>query len=330
MKLHVAWASDNEYAPHTGASILSVLDQNSKLFDGIVVHILGYELDNDNKEKLMGLGKGYKDAEIRFYDVSAIDKLVQLHRTSSFPPVAFAKVLLPELLDESIDKVLYLDSDTIVRRTLRKLVDFDLKGYHVGAVLDLGRKEHKIRSGYKESEHYFSTGVLLMNLKKWREDGTADKIIAKANQTTERLPFPDQDIINNCLQETALILPPRYNAMHATVGVRYENLKLLTAEWENYYAEALVREANTDPVIVHFSGPMNHPWAKNCLNPFADLYEKYQAMSPWPLEISDTEEGSWQQRMKYKACCKYPHWLARSICGKGVQKKAVPQVRTKI
>src|SRR4051812_34389773 len=73
------------------------------------------------------------------------------------------RVFLPELLPH-VDRVLYLDSDLIVRDSLAPLFETDLAGNLVGAVTNVFQHNHLHRPaqlGLAGPHVYFNAGVLL-------------------------------------------------------------------------------------------------------------------------------------------------------------------------
>ena len=86
---------------------------------------------------------------------------------------------------------------------------------------------HLQRYGFT-SEHYFNSGVMLINLQAWRGERLHEALDCYAKQLYERLPWWDQDVLNLALQNRWKPLGPEFNA---TWKVPVEK-----------------------PVIVHFSG----------------------------------------------------------------------------
>ena len=71
---------------------------------------------------------------------------------------AFFRYFIADEVQE--DRVLYLDSDTIVNAKLDDLFTMDLQGYAIAAVQDFGQ------DGWLTT---FNAGMLLIDAKKWRE-----------------------------------------------------------------------------------------------------------------------------------------------------------------
>lgn len=105
-----------------------------------------------------------------------------------------------------LDRIVSLDVDTIAAKDVSGLWDYPIDDYWLA-----GAKEP-----YKSSEEslYINAGVMLMNLKKLREDGKGDEIIEHLN--TFRYLFPEQDCINRLCQGGIYKIPSDYNANNYT------------------------------------------------------------------------------------------------------------------
>ena len=110
--------------------------------------------------------------------------------------VAFTK-LFPEE-----DLILSLDVDAIVDRDISPLWDYDMGGYYVAGVPEIEKS--------KNGKIYINGGVVLMNLKKIREDGIDDRMIRGLNSAY--CWAPDQNVINEYCQGKILPLPSEYNS----------------------------------------------------------------------------------------------------------------------
>ena len=91
------------------------------------------------------------------------------------------------IADEVIeDKVLYLDSDTIVNTKLDDLFFLDLQGYAIAAVQDFDQ------SGWLTT---FNSGVMVIDAKKWRENRLTQSLLELTAKHHEHV-YGDQGILN--------------------------------------------------------------------------------------------------------------------------------------
>lgn len=125
---------------------------------------------------------------------------------------AYYRLKLASLTD--VDKIIYLDSDIVVLDNILSLWRYDINDYFIGAIEDKYSDLMGYRVGLSENDIYINSGVLLMNLKKIREENIENLFFEKL-----RLPnndYSDQDVINDLCKEKILFLPLKYNLMLTT------------------------------------------------------------------------------------------------------------------
>jgi lipopolysaccharide biosynthesis glycosyltransferase len=169
---------------------------------------------------------------------------------------AYYRLLAGELLPTHVTRVLYLDSDVLVRGDLRTLWETDLQGFAVAAVRDQGAdKDPRYRAaiGMSPEMFYFNSGVLLIDLERWRCEGIGGKVIEFSLRYPNRMSH-DQCALNGFLQGRCLRLDDKWNAQ-----------SILFAHREN------VPELLTRTAIVHFTNS-NKPWRSVRAHPLAPLY----------------------------------------------------------
>ena len=136
------------------------------------------------------------------------------------------RAALPKIFP-SLDKILSIDYDVIIKENISDLWDISLDGYYIAGV----KEKHKSN----DNRTYINTGVLLFNLKAWREDGIDNKIINDLN-TYYRF-YPEQDCFNELLQEKILELPADYNVNNYSYPT-YNHIKCLhyaaIKNWEKF------------------------------------------------------------------------------------------------
>ena len=201
---------------------------------------------------------------------------------------AYYRLLLTELLPNNIDKVIYLDSDIIVRHSLEDMYRTDIENIAVAVVPDMDegsiQKFNYLR--YEQRLGYFNSGVLLINLKYWRKHNLLNEYIIFATQYPERLKFHDQDVLNYVLRESKKVLPLKYNVQD---GFFKKNPNM------SWVYEDELREAINEPYVVHFTCGRNKPWIKGCEVPYKEEFFKYRDFTKWK---NDPLKGSFKIRIK--------------------------------
>ena len=111
----------------------------------------------------------------------------------------FMKLMLPELLDE--DRIIYLDSDLVVRRDLSELFSSDIGGYVVAAsgVAEIEwqlERSFFASLGLNEKAKYFNGGVMLIDLQRWRASRITEKCMEFIEKYPRELITADQTVLN--------------------------------------------------------------------------------------------------------------------------------------
>lgn len=114
--------------------------------------------------------------------------------------------LLADKVDILPDKIIYLDTDTIINSDLNQLWDIDVTNYEFACVKDIYNWASPSRWSIK---NYFNAGVLLFNMKLCKET----KLFEKARElvNNKKLLYVDQDALNRSVTKK-LMLPTRFNA----------------------------------------------------------------------------------------------------------------------
>lgn len=114
--------------------------------------------------------------------------------------------LYADLVEALPDKVLYLDNDVICRLDPTDFYSQDMSEYSVAGVLDYYGSHFLKKKPF--ARDYLNSGVLLLNLKRIRENGLFQKCRNKC--INEEMFMPDQSAINK-LCEDKKICPRKYN-----------------------------------------------------------------------------------------------------------------------
>lgn len=167
---------------------------------------------------------------------------------------SFYRLLIPELVT-GYDKCIYLDSDILVDSDLQELFDIELKDHYLAGVKDCHiftdgstMTKHQMDLGIPSLKSYINAGVLLMNLKKMREDNLVIRFLKEVKKENR---FEDQDVLNFCCYGFIKILPLRFNLFHFYKGRTFRHLFDLPYDRSDYLF-------NWDrPAILHMGGRTN-------------------------------------------------------------------------
>jgi len=252
-EINIVFCIDKQYAQHLGAAITSVIINNAQ--ENICFHVICDTLDDWNLNKFRELSRRYRrNIDFYFIKTKPFANLKVSHHVS---PATYFRLAVPYILPQNIEKVLYLDSDLIVRGSLRKLWECDIKDKPIA-----GRpykNQERIDSLDLNSRIYFNAGVMLINLECWRERNISIQALKFLEENPELVLFWDQDALNKVIDG---------------------DLSILSEEWNNtIYLNSSQSHLLEDSKIVHFVGSLK-PWNK-CSDIRKEIYWKYIRQSPW-------------------------------------------------
>jgi lipopolysaccharide biosynthesis glycosyltransferase len=193
-----------------------------------------------------------------------------------FSSANYFRLLLPKLLPQ-LDRVLYLDADTVARADLSALFElFDDKHPlqacrdYCGTIANpLIHLPNFAAFGLSADTPYFNSGVLLMNLRLWREEMISEKIMALGRKSPETTFFADQTAINIILKDRIGVLDPEWNAQ--TI-----HPKVLDGTWEVPFVPQDLENAR----IVHYTSEFK-PWNLGKNQPMARYFQCVLARTAW-------------------------------------------------
>lgn len=145
--------------------------------------------------------------------------LKRLAVSERYPPSTYLRLLIPTFLPKSLEKAIYLDSDVVVHGNIADLWNVELAGKVLLAVQDRGVPTVGSRWGlpnYRElgldaSSTYFNSGVLVLDLRAWRELDLADRVIEYLVAQPHQMRFGEQHAVNAMLARSWGALETRWN-----------------------------------------------------------------------------------------------------------------------
>jgi len=281
-RLNVLYQFDNKYAPYAGVSITSLLENNSD-FDHICIYILENGVSEENKTLFMKTAQKYQGCEIRIIKTDALVAQMKQWDMPSYRGsyAANLRLFFDYLIEDDIESLVYLDSDTVITGSLRDLVETDIGNCALGMVVDsLGRK-HKKYLGLESEKYYYNSGMLLYNTKKWKELECSERIVEHIKNVRSHYVAPDQDLLNVVLRGKIFPLPTSYNYQPVYCLLTDQQYLRIFKE-EGFYNIQEMQEARENICIYHtyrFLGEF--PWHKNNSHPNNDLFDYYLEKSLW-------------------------------------------------
>jgi lipopolysaccharide biosynthesis glycosyltransferase len=270
--LQVACAADEAYVPHSAAMLHSVLVHGGSDIQVHYLHGPAFPVESQHLLREMVERNGGSIAFLCIPD----EDVAGLPGMAYITVPMWYRIFLPELLPH-VDRVLYLDVDTVAVDSLDELWRTELTDCFVAAVTNVFMRQdasHPSALGLGGERAYFNSGVLLMNLDEMRRHGCSRSLRELALTQGSKLDWPDQDALNLVLGGRRRPLHPRWNCMNS----------VLNFPWSaNVFGAGAVEEARRRPGIRHFEGPaLNKPWHYLCERTGRELYLAHRLQTPWP------------------------------------------------
>jgi lipopolysaccharide biosynthesis glycosyltransferase len=257
--LIVAYSGDINYFPHIGVSLTSLLRFNK--LDRVFLLT-----DTFSKAKSKELSEYAKKLGVNLNILEVNISSYNLKTSKKIPLATYYRILLPELLND-INKVIYLDGDTIILGSLEYIWNINIGSNVVVAVEDGSiNKSVKIKL-FGKKKPYFNCGVLAIDLGYFRNNNLTELMLKFAQEHKEKITYHDQCVLNYFLQDKWHKLSAEYNLM---------SCHLLN--------EKKFKKAIQFPVIIHYNSFYGKPWDFYCTHPMKDVYLKIREQTPWRFD----------------------------------------------
>ncbi|MBQ8868267.1 MAG: glycosyltransferase family 8 protein [Oscillospiraceae bacterium] len=284
-EIPVFFSIDNSYAPFLAAALYSAQKNCNKNRKYRAV-VLYQDLSEENIKRLSALAS--ENFSIDFVEMksgldSITDRMSNRLRCDYFTLTIYFRLFIPAMVPE-YDKGIYIDSDVIVCGDLAELFDTDLKDNLMGACTDLSVADVPELVNYMENavgvkkEEYINSGVLLMNLKKMREQNLESHFLNLLNTYHFDCIAPDQDYLNAICNGKILYLGQEWDTM------------------PNQSAEPL-----KDPKLIHYN-LFSKPWCYDGVQ-YSKEFWQYAQNCGYIDEIKAYKEAySDEQKKKDSEC----------------------------
>lgn len=201
---------------------------NKRIFEGLLLSVMSLAKTSDEELNvyLLTMDLSFENANFQpFSDdqISVIDKILKEKNSKSkaikidvtkeyiekmskgknhkngYTPYATLRLLL-DLIPNLPEKMIYLDVDTMCVSDIKQLFEIDVKDFDFAAV-----KDYMGRFWIKRT--YCNSGIMLMNLKRIKEDGLFEKCRNQINKV--KMLMPDQTALNK--HGKKMFLPFKFN-----------------------------------------------------------------------------------------------------------------------
>ena len=231
------------------------------------VYVMHTDLEAEDKAKILTKLKPNINPIYIYMDKTLFKGAPKVKR---YPYEIYYRIFAPKMLPESVDRILYLDSDLIVHKNIDELYNTNFEGNLFVACTQIrGFMQwfNRVRLTCNKNHFYINTGVMLMNIKELRELIDTDKIFKFIRRNGWRMALYDQDVIFKFFGDRIKPIPATiYNCADRTI--MFYNLHCpkhkIDADW-----------IENNNVIIHYLGK-NKPWKDNYKGILKDYYYKYK------------------------------------------------------
>ncbi|OCG10413.1 glycosyl transferase family 8 [Gilliamella sp. App6-5] len=262
--INIAFCSDRNYLKYVAMAIQSIYFNN--LNNSLKFHVFLYDVLQEDIDKLKQM---CLDISIYSIPKEFLDKYDNEHAIKHLNRSMYIRLLVPRLLKEKVDKLIYLDADILCFKDISAINNINIDNVICAASVDSLNKEN-VHSNVKRlnlsTTNYFNSGFLYINIKRWNDFHTEEKVNDIILEHREQLLYPDQDALNIVLQNNVLIIEPNWNFLFTWVADKNQN-KFLESE-------------SVIPYFIHFTGARK-PWYLEHLGVAQDWYVFYKHFTPW-------------------------------------------------
>ncbi len=270
--------SSKKFFKYLVVMLASLYENNQDI--NLMVHVMHSELDTVDLN-LLKTQAAECNNEINPIEIKA-EQFEKLPTRQHWPAVLYFRLLAADLLPDAVERVLSLDIDIIVRKSLRALYETKLENCYIAACEDtLNTTRYKKRLQMPLDSTYFNAGVMLLHLRKMREDNIGlGTFMRVSEEQGPHLTIPDQDLLNLVLAANIQLLDPScYNCSPSL--------------FEQLYSSNM---SPTDPfaTIIHYLRPDCKPWNTHVGyigSDIGDLWWKYAKQTPFYKQLKDDFEG---------------------------------------
>ena len=311
--MRVFYNCDNNYVWLMGISVISLFE-NHKHLPEVTVYLLGKDISEENREKLAEIAQKY-NRSIHIIEIQKLD-LPQSLLQNRWPISAFARLYAGSMLPEGIERVVYIDCDTIINGDISELERLDMGGHIICGVKECVGRYYRKNIGLSDSSNYINAGILLIQLDKLREIDVALSIRQFVEEYEQYIHYADQDILNGAFGERIGILPKKYNVMTLDVAHTYDEILMLRRP-VGFYSREDIQEAAAHPLIIHYTTNLRivRPWFRKADHPLKAPFQKYLKLSPWAdRQLQDMVFAAKESRI-IELVEKLPKWISYRMLG---------------
>lgn len=283
-KINIVYATDDNFANVLGVSIASILKTNKN--DDINFFIIEDNVSRRHKKYIENICLNSNSRlpiwikSINVKELVNINNLIADRGSMS----QFSRLFLLTLLPSDVERIIYLDCDTLIVNDIKSLWEEALDGNVIGALLDAFPKGYRKNLILSDEDIVINSGVMLIDLLEWKKHNIEKKLLDFIELYDGAVPQSDQGALSGVLSKKTKVINPRFNLISLFFDYSYSDL----IKYRNptiFYSEDEIIHALNNPVVIHFtSGFLSfRPWELGCSHPYYSIWWEYMER----LEFTD-------------------------------------------
>jgi lipopolysaccharide biosynthesis glycosyltransferase len=260
-KIVVVASTDDNYALPLHIMFLSLL-KNTQTPSDLALFVIDGGVQQTKKnvfcEEIEELG-----SSLQYIEVNK-DLYANFPTVSHISAPAYYRISIPELFSNEVKRAIYLDCDLIIKGDITELWDINLEGHAIAAAENISSSTF-VASGLKQ-EDYFNSGVIILDLEKWRIDNIPEKVRTFKLEHPELICTNDQCALNGVFRGRWKRLSIDWNMQS---GLYSQSAQTKRLEVGDQFHNAVL-----SPKVIHYVG-WAKPWLSPCFHPLEGEYRRY-------------------------------------------------------
>ena len=285
--MNVAYSTSDLYSELAATSIASLLE-NSKDVGEINVYIIDIGISEKHRQDLLDLVTAYGRHLEFLGDLNVEDIAHTKINVGRWHISTFSRLFLLRVLPSTLDKVIYIDCDMLIRHSLKTLWEMDMEGTWCMSADDCRGKMYRKDIGIPMDSIYTNNGLMVIDLDAWRKNDVESRFIKFINEYHGDITYMDQGVLNGVFQplKKVKLLPISYNAQTVCYDLGYDGLQACRKPvWA--YTKKEFEAGIADPTVVHFTTCFmsgTRPWFKEDSHFYRGEFLKYRGITAWKNE----------------------------------------------
>lgn len=263
-RIPIFFTFDNNFVNPAAVAFFSLLNRAK---EGVwyEMYVLHHDITSANRKLLTEIVNRKGNAALTFIDTGdfLLDEWKRCNWEGNQEGARFTVDTVvrcfPARFFPQYDRIIYSDVDFVFRDDISELWDFQLDGAYMAGVRSPTLKSWPQYLSHFKPEHramledcYLAGGILIMDLKRFREDNLEERMLEIIRDDTIVKRWNDQDILNLACRGNVRFLSLRYYALPFLDEI------MRTSGYAGVYSREELYDCVLRPKIIHFAA--HKPW----------------------------------------------------------------------